>query len=70
VLLGWRAAILGEDGTQNLLHGRDTTISAAAGDPIATGALCRAYSDAGDFLAVLRHEAAGRWRPEKVFAAQ
>ena len=67
VLLTWRAAILGEDATQDLLHGRETALRPATGVYIAPGDLCRAYSDAGDFLAVLRCEQPDRWRPEKVF---
>lgn len=67
VLLGWRAAILGETGTEDLLHGRETAIRPASGVAVATDDLCRAYSDTGDFLAVLRCREADVWRPEKVF---
>jgi tRNA pseudouridine55 synthase len=70
VLLTWRAAILGDEGAQNLLHGRVTAIQAAEGIDVAPGDLCRAYSHTGDFLAILRCQDATTWRPEKVFAAQ
>lgn len=68
VLLTWRAAILGRHATQDLLHGRETALQPAVGAAVASGDLCRAYSDSGDFLAVLRCEEPDRWRPEKVFA--
>jgi tRNA pseudouridine55 synthase len=68
VLLTWRAAILGEAGTLDLLHGRETALQPASGVSIAPGDLCRAYSDTGDFLAILRCTEAGRWQPDKVFA--
>jgi tRNA pseudouridine55 synthase len=67
VLLGWRAAILGEAGAQDLLHGRETAIQPAAGVHVAPGDLCRIYSHTGDFLAILRCHDATTWRPEKVF---
>ncbi len=69
VLLTWRAAILGADGAQDLQHGRETALQPATGVDIAPGDLCRAYSDSGDLLAILRCHEAGRWRPEKVFGA-
>lgn len=67
VLLTWRAAILAENTKQDLLHGRETAVRAATGVSVAAGDLCRAYSDSGDFLAVLRCREPDRWRPEKVF---
>ena len=69
ILLRWRAAIVGSDNTQRLLHGREATLEPA--QPVvatATGDLCRAYSLQGDFLAVLRCQGAHTWRPEKVFS--
>jgi tRNA pseudouridine55 synthase len=68
VLLSWRAAILGETATADLLHGRQASLQPDEGVQVSPGDLCRAYSESGDFLAVLRHESADRWRPEKVFA--
>jgi tRNA pseudouridine55 synthase len=68
ILLGWRAAILGEQSAGRLLNGLETVLQPAGGVPTASGELCRAYSDAGDFLAVLRCEGPNTWRPEKVFA--
>ncbi len=68
VLLTRRAAILRDEGTQDVLHGRETTLRAVSSLVVAEGDLCRAYSDSGDFLAVLRCRGVDRWRPEKVFA--
>ena len=68
VLLGWRAAILGDEATRDLLHGRGTALEPATGVLVAAGDLCRAYSDTGDFLAILRCQDATTWRPEKVLA--
>ncbi len=68
VLLSWRAAILGRQNAKRLLHGLDATIQPSAGVTTASGDLCRAYGDAGDFLAVLRCRGSDTWRPEKVFA--
>ena len=68
VLLTRRAAILRDEDTQDVLHGRETTLRAVASLVVAEGDLCRAYSDSGDFLAVLRCRGVDRWRPEKVFA--
>ncbi len=66
VLLGRRAAILGDENETRLRHGVGPTLQpdalAAAPDE-----LCRAYSAAGDFLAVLRATGDRAWRPEKVF---
>jgi tRNA pseudouridine55 synthase len=37
---------------------------------VTSGVACRAYSEGGEFVAVLRYEGhGGLWRPEKVFAA-
>jgi tRNA pseudouridine55 synthase len=69
ILLGWRAAILGVDTAQRLLHGLRANIEPSEGVTIATGDVCRAYSVEGDFLAVLRNEGEKAWRPEKVFAS-
>jgi tRNA pseudouridine55 synthase len=68
VLLTWRAAILGDEATRDLLHGRGTALKPATGVLVAPGDLCRAYSDTGDFLAILRCQDATTWRPEKVLA--
>jgi tRNA pseudouridine55 synthase len=70
VLEAWQAAILGEDHTREVGQGRLVVLEARpeAGEPL-PDTPCRAYSDSGDFLAVLRHRGSGRWQPEKVFAA-
>ena len=70
VLLGWRAAILGEASAQRLAHGRSLLLQQLPGVVVSAGERCRAYSAGGDFLAVLRCAAPQEWRPEKVFLAQ
>jgi tRNA pseudouridine55 synthase len=69
ILLRWRAAILGAENAQRLLHGLRATIEPSQGVMVAAGDVCRAYSTEGDFLAVLRSEGEKAWRPEKVFAS-
>ncbi|HEX5370465.1 MAG TPA: tRNA pseudouridine(55) synthase TruB [Dehalococcoidia bacterium] len=66
VLLGRRAAILGDDNETRLRHGVAPVLGAGtlAAKP---EELCRAYSASGDFLAVLRATGAREWRPDKVF---
>jgi tRNA pseudouridine55 synthase len=67
-LLDWPAMIVGADDAQRIVQGR-----AVAGQPPAAegdgSTLCRAYSFAGDFLAIMSYHAeTERWRPKKVFA--
>lgn len=69
VLLGWRAAILGPVNRRNLVHGREAHLEPVPGVAVAPGDFCRAYSDTGDFLAILRCQGDNVWRPEKVLAA-
>jgi tRNA pseudouridine55 synthase len=69
ILLDWRAAILGADNAQRLLHGLRATIEPSQGVTVAPGDVCRAYSAEGDFLAVLRSEGEKTWHPEKVFVS-
>ena len=64
VLLGLRAAVLGEANRGRLLHGMDPQIEGAG----AEDERCRAYDASGEFLAVLRREGE-RWRPDKVFVS-
>jgi tRNA pseudouridine55 synthase len=64
VLLGLRAAVLGDANRGRLLHGLDPRIEAGG----APDERCRAYDATGEFLAVLRREGE-RWRPDKVFAS-
>ena len=66
VLLGRRAAIVGDENEKRLRHGvapvfQPDALAAAPEE------LCRAYSASGDFLAVLRATGGRDWRPEKVF---
>jgi tRNA pseudouridine55 synthase len=68
VLLGWRAAILGDVNAGRLAHGQTLSLATAATRPPAAAERCRAYGLAGEFLGVLRAEGATAWRPEKVFA--
>ena len=68
ILLSWRAAILADEGGQDILNGRQTALRAAEGVEVLPGTFCRAYSESGDFLAILRCEGKERWRPEKVFS--
>ena len=64
ILLGWQAAIVGEANERRLRTGQPATFDAPA-----AGAAdrCRAYTSAGDFLAVLRRGDTATWRSEKVF---
>jgi tRNA pseudouridine55 synthase len=62
VLLDWPAAILGIDNESRLRHGQRATVTEVR----QSGERARAYSLSGDFVAVMRREAAGVWRPEKV----
>jgi tRNA pseudouridine55 synthase len=66
VLLHWQALILADENETHLRHGR--TLSVREERPVAPSALCRAYNLEGDFLAVVRREVDGAWRPEKVFS--
>jgi tRNA pseudouridine55 synthase len=69
VLLHRRAAILGGENERRLLQGQAIRLAPEAiVQPALPGELCRAYSDEGDFLAVVSPAANGDLRPEKVFA--
>lgn len=71
VLLDRYAAILGEETREWAAHGRAvelTPLDPARAGSIAEGALCRAYSEDGLLVALLRYDGDGSiWRPEKVF---
>lgn len=71
VLESWDAALLGEEHTNDVRQGRPLVLTPARPEAaeVAPDALCRAYSEAGAFLAILRYRGEGHWRPEKVFAA-
>jgi tRNA pseudouridine55 synthase len=66
-LLDWPALIVGANDARRIGQGQ-----AVVGDPPSGedgGDLCRAYSLAGDFLAVMAYDGEHRlWRPKKVFA--
>lgn len=65
VLLDWPAAIVAEENAKRIVTGRFPQWTAAKAD---SRDRCRAYSLEGDFLAVLRRDDGGGWRPEKVFS--
>ena len=71
VLETWDAAILGQEHSREICQGRlvqlPPGIERAHTSPL--NASCRAYSAEGEFLAILRHQGGGRWRPEKVFGS-
>ena len=71
VLESWDAALLGQEHTIDVRQGRPLVLIPARPEAaeVAPDALCRAYSEAGTFLGILRYGGEGRWRPEKVFAA-
>ena len=68
-LLDWPAMVVSSDKARRIVQGQ-----AIAGDPPADEgsggpSLCRAYSQDGDFLAIMTyHSAMEHWRPKKVFA--
>lgn len=66
VLESWHAALLCEPHSLDARRGRQLLLT-PSDLPLDTP--CRAYSEEGEFLAILRHRGAGRWHPEKVFAA-
>lgn len=70
VLEGWDAAILAEEHAREVCQGRliELAYDRAQAPRPALEAPCRAYSDEGEFLAILRHRGGGRWQPDKVFA--
>lgn len=71
VLEGWDAAILAEEHARDVCQGRlvELAYDRAQERRPALEAPCRAYSDEGEFLAILRHRGGGRWHPDKVFSA-
>jgi tRNA pseudouridine55 synthase len=64
VLLNWQAAILAQDQASRLTHGLSIDLEDAAAKPAER---CRAYTEEGDFLAVLQRVDSLTWRPAKVF---
>ena len=69
VLESWYAALLGEEHSRDVCQGRLVILEPARPELAAldVDTPCRAYSNEGEFLAILRYRGAGRWHPEKVF---
>jgi tRNA pseudouridine55 synthase len=65
VLNHWQALILGAENERLLTTGR--AIETKETRETDERGLCRAYGLDGSFLAVVRREGEGRWKPEKVF---
>ena len=70
VLESWHAALLGEPHSQDVQHGQLLVLTPVGSKRIDLDTPCRAYSEDGEFLAILRYRGANRWHPEKVFTAQ
>jgi len=71
VLESWHAALLGEEHTRDVRSGRMLVLEPVRPElnQLDVETPCRAYSDEGEFLAILRYRGSGRWHPERVFAA-
>ena len=72
VLEAWYAALLAERHSRDVRQGR-TVVLEPAGPQLQNlppDTLCRAYSESGDFLAILRYQGADTWHPERVFLPQ
>jgi tRNA pseudouridine55 synthase len=71
VLESWHAALLGEEHTRDVRSGRLVVLEPVRPElnQLDVETPCRAYSDEGEFLAILRYRGAGLWHPERVFAA-
>ena len=69
VLESWYAALLAEEHSRDVRLGRIVELEAASEGfaELPSDTQCRAYSASGDFLAVLKYEGSGLWKPEKVF---
>ena len=72
VLESWYAALLAEGHSRDVRRGRLVVLEPVRPDlsGLPPDTLCRAYSHDGEFLGIIRHQGAGRWHPERVFAAQ
>jgi tRNA pseudouridine55 synthase len=67
-LLDWPALVVGERDARRICQGQ--AVQGAPPMPPGNGAMCRAYSLDGEFLAILTYDAvAESWRPKKVFAS-
>jgi tRNA pseudouridine55 synthase len=69
VLESWYAALLAEEHSRDVRQGRIVELQAVSKgfQELPSDTPCRAYSDTGDFLAVLKYAGSGLWKPEKVF---
>jgi tRNA pseudouridine55 synthase len=69
VLESWHAALLAEEHSRAVRQGRVVELAPASREAatLPPDTPCRAYSTAGDFLAVLKYVGAGLWKPDKVF---
>ena len=67
VLESWHAALLGEPHSRDVTHGQLLVLTPIGTKRIDLDTPCRAYSEDGEFLAILRYRGANRWHPEKVF---
>lgn len=70
VLESWRAALLGELHTSDVRQGRLLELKPVRSEQFALETPCRAYSEDGEFLAILSYRGGNRWQPDKVFSAQ
>ena len=69
VLESWHAALLGEPHSRDVKQGQLLVLTPVRSKRIDLDTPCRAYSEDGEFLAILRYRGANRWHPEKVFSA-
>ncbi len=69
VLESWHAALLGEPHSRDVQHGQLLVLTPVGSKRIDLDTPCRAYSEDGEFLAILRYRGANRWHPETVFTA-
>jgi tRNA pseudouridine55 synthase len=68
-VLDWPALILNREESRRLVQGGRVPASAPAEEGGREGALARAYSLDGEFLAIVAYrQESGEWQPQKVFA--
>jgi tRNA pseudouridine55 synthase len=68
VLLSWGAIVVGDDTGKIIKNGGSVPLVYDEPSAMGAGGYCRAYSDDGSFLGVLRfREDTGQWHPVKVF---
>ncbi len=68
VLESWRAALLGETHSRDVRQGRLLELRPVRPEQFELETPCRAYSEDGEFLAILTYRGGNRWQPDKVFA--